>query len=405
MRSTQETGGGLSRWTITTGAWILAGLLIITASLIFGNRQENTGFPSITNTKPSGFAAFAELLRRDGYDLSLERSAKLDLSGADLVISTEYLEGERRNSLLSVASDDEEEAPPEEDTTPGYVKALDKFAEGGGTVLTIKNSENFDGAVQSVPSKSGTVSAKDLNKKYSLRLAFSSVLPRPSKNQAAPYVAWYNQGNPYVTFTKSGSGLLVTVADGLPITNHFLGEEQDAEFFLDLVRSLAKPGAHIKVIEAGIGNAVTPSPTNMLGQWAVFARWQAVLLFVVIVYTLGRRFGLPEKDKRSVQGTRELFDAVADVLRRSHNTGLALDNLLHECDFRIRRALHQPSTVSRANMLQLVPAPLREQYLNISELAVSKCTPAVATASAKRLLDLLQAFEADTRTTLGKKTA
>ena len=103
------------------------------------------------------------------------------------------------------------------------------------------------------------------------------------------------------------------------------------------------------------------------------------------------------------RGSRELFDAVADIFRRTSNTGLALDNVLGECDQRMRAVLRGPRSLKRNELLQRVPHDLREQYLNVSELAVARTSPRAATAAAARLLELLERFESDSREARGLK--
>jgi hypothetical protein len=172
---------------------------------------------------------------------------------------------------------------------------------------------------------------------------------------------------------------------------------------LKVVRTVAPSGGTLVFDESMIGNAEAPTVANTLGKWAVAARWQAGILFVVLIYTLSRRFGLPVTERRSVRGSRELFDAISDVFRRTGNTGLALDNLLVECDQRIRRVLSAPNSAKRSDILQMAPVALREQYLHVSEHANANSSPRKAADAARKLLDTLVAFENDSRAVRGLK--
>ncbi len=399
MRSAPDQDRGVARWAVNTGVWILAGVLLITIALIFSAREEGQGFPSVTSTRASGYSAFAELLRRDGYNVRLDRSVRPTFAKGDVVIAiTRGVSDENDEQSLEEAMGD----PP----LDPHGEQVKEHLEGGGRVIELINSEHFDfasvgaGAVERFAESSA-----DSSRRYSLSLPSQTEGKTVFDVTARPYEAWTVNKVSFVRYFAVGDGLLVTVGEGLPVTNRFLDkdERQNAEFFLDLVRNVAPAGATIVFDESGIGNAEAPTVTNTLGEWAVAARWQVMLLFAVLIYTLSRRFGLPETETRSVRSSRELFDAVADVFRRTSNTGLALDNLLVECDQRIRRVLNAPATAKRSDILQMVPTPLRDQYLHVSEHANANSSPRTAATAAARLLQLLEAFEHDSRAVRGLK--
>lgn len=415
MRTAGNNEGRLSRWTVNTGAWILVGLLIFTAALLFSARVEERIFPSVTNVQPSGYAAFAELLKRDGYDVVLDRSVSPTLEQGDVVVSTKF--GDYFNDDDPAAFDpfgdefsgfdefdefDFEEYDPWDNLLP-HEEALVEHLEAGGTVINVFSRMNFAQAESYAQASATVTSSSDPDRTLKITVPDGlSAFPALPYDQAI-YVGWYIDGAMFVTYTSVEEGLLVSIGDGLGLSNRYLDKEQNAEFYLNLFREVAPEGSRIVILEAGIGNAVTPSVTNALGSWAVAARWQMLLLFVVLVFTLAKRFGLPEVDKRGQRGSRELFDAIADVFRRSGNTGLALDNLLIEVDDRIKSVIHASSTLNRSLMLQRVPKDLKERYLNVSELAVSACRPREAVEGAQKLIEQLEQFEADSRSARGLK--
>ncbi len=355
------------------------------------------GFPSVTSTRASGYAAFAELLKRDGYDVRLDRSVRPQFAKGDVVIA-----------VTRGSSDPFQE--PTVDEMLGerpldlHRDQIEAHLRDGGSVIEIINSEYFDQASEQTETvQRNAVSSQDPSRTYNLSLPIESYGYSAFEPDAAPYNAWIVGEYSFVEYAHFGGGLLVTVGEGLPITNRYLDQDQNAEFFLSLVRNVAPAGSRIVFDESGIGNADDPTVANTLGEWAVAARWQAGLLFAVLIYTLSRRFGTPETETRAVRGSRELFDAVADVFRRTSNTGLALDNLLVECDQRIRRVLNAPTTAKRSDILQTAPIALRDQYLLVSEHANANSSPRRATAAAARLLHLLEEFERDSRAVRGLK--
>ena len=400
MSSTADQGRGLAKWAVTTGAWVLAGLLLVTVALIFSAREERRGFPSVTNLRASGYAAFAELLRRDGYQVSLDRTISPQFDRSDLVVSTTF-----SNDLLQAAEDpfNEEETSAEPAKELPYQRAIKDHVGKGGTVVELYNSVGFDFVSAQVSDPRTVTPGSGKGRASKLSLPYGSAFAQQLAPAPGSYPAWSTSESAYIAYKKEGEGMLVTVADGLPLTNRHLDENDNAAFFLDLFRSLAPHGSRIVFVEDGIGNSEEPTVARVLGPWAVVARAQVILLFLVLIYSFGKRFGLPETERRKVRASRELFDAVSDVLRRTHNTGLALDNLLIECDQRMRRVLRVPTKTTRHDILQSVPKELREQYLNVSELAVGNSKPNVARDASARLLELLAAFERDSRSVRGLK--
>ena len=398
MRSDRDKSRGLRKWAVGTGAWILAGVLIVTIALIFTAREDRQGFPSMTNTRGSGYAAFAELLRRDGYEVRLERSVRPKYAKGDLVIAV------TRPIEAPEAIVEFEEAIQEETLVDNHGEAVLAHLESGGRVLEVLNDSAFEHESDLVKEATRTVtSASAPDKAYTLSIPGGEWEDTTFGAGEAGYTSWYAGDSPFVDYRRVGDGLLATVSEGLPITNRYLDKDDNAEFYLQLVRGLAPSGSTVVFDEAGIGNAETPTVANTLGGWAVAVRWQALVLFAVMIYTYARRFGLPETERRTVRGSRELFDAIADVLRRTRNTGLALDNLLIECDERIRRVLGAPGSMRRADLLQHVPVALREQYLHVAEHANANTPPRQAAGVAAKLVRLLEDFERDSREARGLK--
>ena len=387
---------------MTTGAWLLAGFLLITAALLFSARSERMAYPSATNSRASGYAAFAELLRRDGYSVRIDRSLSPRLDRDSLVISSFFRDPEMYTLELEGRVFPEPESEEEEKVEP-YVESLERHVKAGGSVLSIQHRIFFDRATRLSNDPRAIITSSDEDLFYEINAPYGSIMTALGDFEEIDYYGWYMGEYPFVTYRASGDGVTVMMADGLLATNRFLDREQNAEFMLDLVRRLAAPGSEVVFVEAGIGNYETPSVARTLGGWAVAARWQGLLLFVVLLFTLGRRFGLAERDRAVHRGSRELFDAVADIFRRTSNTGLALDNVLGECDQRMRAVLRGPRSLKRNELLQRVPHDLREQYLNVSELAVARTSPRVATSAAARLLELLERFESDSREARGLK--
>lgn len=396
MQRTADQERGLSRWIVTSGAWILAGFLVITVSLILTGREGDNAFPSVTSTRASGYAAFAELLRRDGYHVSLDRSVKPKLQSNDVVVMTSY-----DYAIDAVPSNPFSDVPTLEENP--YKSLINDHLKSGGRVIEVYNRDSLAGTRDLLERPHLAEWSADSDRSYSITVPYTDPIDPSIDLGVQPYVAWYVDGNPYASYYSVGDGLYLTITEGMLANNRFLDEKDNASFALELVHSVAKPGSRIVFLEAGIGNIDEASPTNTLGPWAEAARWQMVILFGVLVFTLGRRFGLPVVERRKVFGSRELFDAVADVFRRTGNTGLALDNVLSECESRVRKTLNMSPATPRKDVFSQVPAELKDQFFKVAEYASLGVRPQDAAREAARLTKLLDAFERDSRASRGLK--
>ncbi len=378
------------KWLVTRGVWIMTAILIISTMFMMLLRTEKTFFPSVTNVRPSGYAAFFELLNREGYEVYLERGPKPDFSKADLVIAPTYPADPVDRDEFDEFS---EEMLLEEEPKPNV---LDLYWRDGGTVFEIEVDE---GIRKGRDTKA--MSAIDPNRELAITtdqmyLGESQIVP-----EALFYAAWIVNGNPFVGLAMDERGRLVLMSDGMAFANENLDQQKNAEFALDIVRTFAPKGATIAFYEAGIGNAIEPSAANTLGNWAVVARWQAVLLFVTLIFALGRRFGPPIKEIREVRSSREFFDAVADVLRRRGDTGVALHNVIQECDERLAKAMPSVRTRSKQQLVDSAPKELRDHYHIVQQMANSHISPSTASNAARKLLKMVTALERDSRAARG----
>jgi len=92
---------------------------------------------------------------------------------------------------------------------------------------------------------------------------------------------------------------------------------------------------------------------------------QILVLFGVIVLTLGVRFGLPVTERRTQQGQRELIDAIADVYCRSRSSAIALDAAYVAANQRIRRAYKLPAGIGDRERDHYLPDDLAKLLYSV----------------------------------------
>lgn len=366
--------------------WALLALLCFASILFFFARGSSRPFPSIESTLPSGTAVLAELLRRDGFDVAIDTDDRPRLPKDVVAIAYSVPRG-----FFS---------SPDEPT----LDALDKWVAEGGTLIGMNLSADFDRA-----SKGATVSevtndefaTRRLKQRVTIELSRTDMATNsslgmfPLDGRSSVPVRFVSGDWHFVVASDSGKGVIVEVGDALGSTNRFIDKEQNAAFYVDLIRAVA-PGKKVVFVEALFGNTREVGLLARLGSWANAAWWQFLLLALVVVFTLGKRFGLPERDRRAQRGARELVDAFADTMNRGKQRELALELIAADVELRLRRILSLDVGADERELLGNLPNELA-QALVLAKRPPEKVGPGEATRIGSRLVALCEQFESERR--------
>ena len=110
--------------------------------------------------------------------------------------------------------------------------------------------------------------------------------------------------------------------------------------------------------DASSGDSENPSYVQLIGPWAVGAWYQSLLLFTVVVFTLGKRFGLAAPDRTPEPSQRDLADALADTYARGRAGQIALNVIAADADVRVKSILRLPRSASMEDRNRRLPWPL-----------------------------------------------
>jgi len=336
---------------------LLAILVLSAVILTLGQRESQTN-ASATSYNPSGFHALQELLQRNGIPTEVTRFQQPKLQPTDLVVAP-YLEGIRdlfdMNSLETIE------------------KALQAHVKRGGRVLVIPLDRDFressNKAIAETTEIVNQVTQQHLKVHHAPILSDNSYTEdgefrtgfMTPEESGPTFTAWSIAGNldtPFVSFVKSGEGTLANVSSGLFATNRFIDRADDAEFAVRLIQGMLPKGGRVVFAEASMGHGIEPSLVSTLGPWATGIWMQLIVFFLVIVFTLGIRFGLPGVTLRGQRGQREMIDAISYIYRRARSPEVALDAAYASADARIRRAFKLPSGLSPAERDASIPSEL-----------------------------------------------
>lgn len=366
---------------LPVAAWILIGLLIISASILTLGRSDNTARPEGDSFSPSGTSALVELLRRSGYEVRVDRRSRPRIAKDEVAVAF----------LVNVPVEDEYSIQPGDEEERKYptLDHLEDFADKGGRVLTVNFPRNFD--EMSRPLLEGARTKVTRGKGKPLSLAATKTIDDPERyvesEDSMTATLWWAEGEPFMCAAKTGDGVVFTVHDGTPFSNRFIDRADDEAAAL-AVFQLAAPNKKVVFTEASFTAPVDPGLIGTIGQWAVSAWYQLLALGVVVIYTLGKRFGRPERVLQRQLGTRQLLDALADTQYRGKHASVALRTTIRALDADLRTLLRLPRDGDLKPYLANLPDGLREAVADGREaLKKSDLTPAEALNHVRRILD------------------
>lgn len=353
-------------------AYGLVAILIIAAILISIGQRETNAKPSAGSYNPSGLHAFQELLGRNGIRTRVDRLEQPQLKPNDLVIAAYVDEGPQIWGDNPLAPID---------------KSLKEHLKKGGRILVLPFDKDFRARsftavkattpivnkfdetvlqVNSAPLTFGSFSD------YDGEVSTGSAQLLPFTFEDVTYSSWMkrevNSTDPFVAYASRGKGMIARTADGLFATNRFIDRNDNATIALQIVKGMVGEGGQVVFTEATLGAGISPSLVNILGPWATGIWIQLTVLFLVVVFTLGIRFGLPAVERRTQTGQREMIDAISDVYLRAKSTAVALSVAYDEADRRIRRNLKMPAHLSSQERDRHLPESLATTLAHVDKM-------------------------------------
>lgn len=349
--------------------WVLGGLLALGWLLLTLGSVEVDTFPSAESTGPSGLSGFAELLRRQGYRVRIEHSATPRLAHDEVAIL----------ALL-----------PDVDLGDWAWKHL----EAGGRVLLLPLSERFDDASRDALQASiwtndegDSLTTSRMQEQDHLAWAASPLTDTDG------WIVWYDEEEETAAaLYRFDEGVSGEISDGIVATNRFLDQRDNAALLINFVHWIAPAGSKVVFVEESFGNGRTQGLLALVGPWAEAAGWQTLLLFVVIVFTLGKRFGLPDSSRTRQSGARELVDAIGQIYDRAGAASLALDAAATDADRRIRGALKMPRDAPPEARDRAIPPTLADALGAVERGSKLLAPPRLALQLTKTLDRELEAF-------------
>ena len=357
--------------------WILVGVLTLSALFITLSRSEMSSNPSASSYGPSGAKAFAELLERSGYHVRYTYDLRPTIESDETMIG--FYEprpnlngGEDMPSLFKDPRDITMKVAGQHGHNVMLLGLRSDFQKTS-TEITGSNAQNIHAWGHQLKVSTSYGSGFD-----------SSV---SGLDLPADFVALASDDNskPIASIGEWGSSRIALIPDGAMATNRFLGIGDNATFVLGVLQHLAPAGSKVVFVDSTYSEGNQKGLAALIGNWAVAASWQCAVLFLVLIYSLGKPFGLPEPTRFRQRGTRELVDGLAAIFRRGRADRAVMGALLADADREIRHRLKLPRDASRQQRDAMIPGGLRNALAEAEAAGVGRIPTKAFFAIARKL--------------------
>ena len=388
--------------TLVRIAWILLGLLGIGSAAFELGGPQTKEQPYAASFDPSGSAAFAELLRRDGYQVQIDTLlpthllpdvlgvsfVRRDTISSPLEIPESATTATKKAAANSSGGDDLEELmkPP---SAPDSIRLIVSHLRNGGNAMILGYNPGIDLKLDHPV----TLTVNDPTG-HTYNLALPSGVGAYSEDLAdadAVLPAWLCANQPFANLDQIGNGHAVVLDDGELAMNTYIDRGDDARLLLDQIHLLAPKGSAIELIDGSI-NGASGGLIEALGPWAHGVQLQLILVGIVIVYALGKRFGLADETPLPQRGARDLLDGIADTYDRGRAAKAGLQAVLQDADRSVRRQLKLPADAPLRKRNELLPSAAAQVLTACEHALMQDPSPSEALALARHLETELELF-------------
>jgi hypothetical protein len=331
--------------------WIAVGVLggaivLVNVALVLARHYtSDPGGPTSSSyaTAPTGLAAYADLLARDGRRVTQLRDAParahLDPGSTVVLLDPDIV---RRADA----------------------EALQRFLVAGGRLVAggAEAPGWLDAVLRRPPSWSGEgirVARTRTRVPETAGVRRVETAGRGSwarAGQARPVLGAGGRTRALLLVTQYDRGRIVLLADASPLQNRFLAHADNAKLGLSLAGPPGRPVAFVESVHGyGRASGVGAIPTS----WR-FALGGLVLAALVLIWARGRRLGPPEALERPLPPPRrEYVEALAALLERSRDPAAAVGPLQAELRRRLER--QGPGGLSPDEVQAALAAPKRPE--------------------------------------------
>jgi hypothetical protein len=348
-----------AKWIFNV-AWALLLLLGVSAFLISSGQSSHRTEPKVSSYDVSGASALADLLRLRGYQIAVDPHPHPKISSRDVVLAFKL------ESPVQGPDADPDQPLDEQKKLSETAQDIEKKTKSGAVIFWLPLPQSFD--VQDSDNSATRYVRLDGKARELLGDPMTEVVG----DSGAQIALASGSAGTFATAEKIGSGYRIDYGSGIGLTNRYLSQADNAQFFLETLKTYAPNATRVVFPEATFGERQEPGLLETMGPWAEGAWYQVLFLFAVVIWTLNRRFGLPRQLRRTQAGGRELVDALTDIMTRARATSMSLENTLLHADARIRTIFKLRPGATEAERDAMLSPKLKSALTEVRAAAAMK---------------------------------
>lgn len=382
------------RLTLTVLLLGLAGLIWYALQTIRGLEDPSTlPYPLSYSRHPNGAKGLAKLLQRNGYQVrSLKRSFRHLPRDADMLIvfSPSF------SVLISLR-----DRWSEED-----LRALQRWVEAGGVLVVLGHDGRLEEPLQprfdppAPPfrasastrfSASPLLTPRWMEGISTLELGERGTRLKPHDARWVPLMG--DTRGVAIALHYRGKGVVLECADSDWLTNAHLRRGDNGAFILAFTRWRLSEGGTIYFDDAGQGDLEYERRRQgfwdyaPLGLKVAFAH--LMVLTILVMYSVGHRFGLPRPARPRTPALGEYVDALAGLYASARAAQPALEIVLEDVRRRLCKRLGLPAGATLLQVMDALP-PDSELSRALRDIHHALQQPSLAEGDALRLLQSLE---------------
>lgn len=338
-------------------------IALVSFALVSLGQTNNEVFPSSLNSDPGGAMALYQVLEREG--VPVERLFTKPRKGDTQIGAVLYFQKDTEFSDYEVVN---EADFPDNAVILYAVTGWQLVKRKDYTTLVVKG---LVPALEGIQRTGAPVTP--------ISFTASSLLETPD-------------GGAIVTVERSRERTIIEIKNGYAYLNRFLGRDDNAALIVSLIRSVLPEGKKLALPEYAYGVRAPDNLFTRLGPSYTASLIQLALMFILIIYTLGKRFGYPDYDSPTKPGTRHFVYALGDAFRRGKCTDIVIETELKRALRVVARKLSLPAEMTDQEKLSRIPGELGSVMRTLGEWQGKKVSDSDAREMIKRLDHLLSEF-------------
>lgn len=334
---------GKGCFALMVGLGVLGLIAFGLASL---SRTSNDLVLSSLSPEPGGSLALYQLLKAEGIPVERAMSEPEDASKFGLSISFDW------DYNVSVAISGKGSIPK---SIPVQIR------------MSIQSDLKPKRMLQSTPMESDFAALPS-----KLTLETPETVHFQNDRRAEPLFYRVGTSAPVITGRPSDESYFVMIPTGQAFLNRYISSGDNAQLIVSLVKAFLPEGKKVLIPEYLYTSAQEDTLFSRLGPAFTSFVIQLLVIFVFVIYSLGKRFGYPPIDVPRKPGSADFVAALGEAFRRGKSSDIVLQTEFKGAMRLIVRRLNLPADVSDSDVFRRLPMQLGLRLMDVRDNQAKK---------------------------------